>query len=98
MQDEWCAERQPAEQQEDDAEPSGDVTFHNPPSKRAMEKATAGEPGTVALASEGVCAPKAVYAWRLRYQIITAHNTILPTLVSATPTMNEDQCNHHSGD
>lgn len=63
-----------------------------------MEKATAGEPGTVALASEGVCAPKAVYAWRLRYQIITAHNTILPTLVSATPTMNEDQCNHHSGD
>ena len=30
--------------------------------------------------------------------IITAHNTILPTLVSATPTMNEDQCNHHSGD
>ena len=42
LQDEWCAERQPAEQQEDDAEPSGDVTFHNPPSKRAMEKATAG--------------------------------------------------------
>ena len=37
-----------------------------------MEKATAGEPGTVALASEGACAPKAVYARRLRDRIRAA--------------------------